>query len=118
MFDNGLGKKYPIIECDLDETGSSINYQMANFISPGGPLYTQEIISEIQGLNFNLGFHDYSIYSRNEYDTVELFHSPSRASFWDGKGYIDIPINDFVKILNEWIQFLKDLPFDHSLSNR
>jgi len=39
-------------------------------------------------------------------DSVEIFSPPACASFWNGTGYNDIPLHDFIDILNEWKAFL------------
>jgi hypothetical protein len=108
----------PSIECDKNAAGHALNKELANFIDSCGPAYTQEIITEISSLNaFTISVNEYKIYSGNEYDSVEIFSLPARASFWNGSGYTNIPLQDFLDILNEWKSFLNSLPFIHKLSN-
>jgi len=112
-------RKIPTIECDVNSSGTSLNIELASFINKGGVLYTQEIIDDIISLNaFSSTTDGYKIYSANEYDIVEIFSPPARASFWNGTGYTDIPLQDFIDILNEWKAFLNSINFKHSLSNK
>lgn len=112
-------RRTPIIECDVNSSGNSLNIELASFIDKGGALFTEEIIDDIISLNaFSSNTNGYKIYSANEYDTVEIFSPPARASFWNGSGYTNIPLQDFIDILNEWKAFLNSIKFHHTLSNQ
>ena len=64
----------PYILSDVDAAGYSINSELASFISPGGAIYTQEVIDEIISLELKGGLiGGYAIYSYNEIDTINLF---------------------------------------------
>ena len=96
-----------------------ISAQSRETLRSGGAQYTQEIIDDIISLNaFSSTTEGYKMYSANEYDSVEIFSPPARASFWNGTGYTDIPLQDFIDILNEWKAFLNSITFQHSLSNQ
>ncbi|MGF2411688.1 hypothetical protein [Ferruginibacter sp.] len=99
----------PVIECDTDSSGYTLSIELAGFLASCNENETQEIIDDVISLDaFNSGADGYEI-SANEYDSVEIFSPPARASFWNGTGYNDIPLQDFLDILNEWIAFLNSL---------
>ena len=114
-------EKYPIIKCGKDAQGSSLNIEFAGFIHSGNVNYTQGIINEVNSLHFdqtseNNSFHEYPGCSSEH--SAEFFSSPNRASFWNGTTYTDIPIQDFLDILQEWIDFLNSNGFKHRLWKR
>jgi len=114
-------ESYPIIECGKDSQGSSINIELAEFIGTGGVKYTQEVVADINSLDFTQADSNGLVYEIHSYfneHLAEFFGSPNRASFWNGTSYIDIPIQDFLDILQEWIDFLNSISFEHRLSNR
>ena len=111
--------RIPIIECDVNSSGTSLNIELASFMDKGGKDFTQDMIDYIVSLDaFSSATNGHVIFSANEYDMVEIFSPPARASFWNGIGYTDIPLQDFIDILNEWKAFLNSIPFQHTLSNQ
>lgn len=112
---------YPYIHCERNGLGFSLNSELATFIASGGIMITQEIINEVNGLNFGNALSNgflVDIPGYSDQVTAKIFASPNRASFWDGTGYINVPIQDFLEILQEWINFLKSIKSKHYLSNR
>lgn len=112
---------FPMIECMIDERGNSRNIEFAAFLQSGGVKYTREIMNEANSLDFSQtsenGFiHEIPGYSDEH--SAEFFASPKRASFWNSSGYTDIPFQDFMDVLQEWIDFLNSLSFQHHLSKR
>ena len=115
------GTIYPYIDCARDASGLSLNSELATFIESGGIMFTQEIVDEVNGLNYGVALSDGFLADISGYSdevTAKIFASPNRASFWDGTGYINVPLQDFLEILQEWINFLKSIKSKHSLSNR
>lgn len=113
--------KFPIIECMIDKRGNSRNIEFAGFLQSGGVKYTQEIIDEANSLDFTQTSENdfvYEIAGYSDEHSAEFFASPKRASFWNGAGYTDIPLQDFLDVLQEWIDFLNSLSFQHILSKR
>ncbi|MCH2043950.1 MAG: hypothetical protein MK212_07375 [Saprospiraceae bacterium] len=120
IFETG-NRKIPYAVSGKDLSGNSMNIELAGFISVNGIAYTREIINEVKSMSFNSFstnnfIHEIPSYS-SEYE-VEFFANPNRTSFWNGVDYSDIPLQDFLDILQEWIEFLESLDFSHYLSNR
>ncbi|WP_291153297.1 hypothetical protein [Flavobacterium sp. UBA7680] len=100
--------------------GSTKNHEIASFLEPNGIRLTQEIIDDINSLNLdlNLPFEDYNIWGGNQDESVEIKSPPFRAVFNTTGNPVEIPIADFLQILQEWKFFLQDIPNPHWLSNR
>lgn len=112
-----FGKQYPTIVCDKDNTGSTINGEIASFISGCGVFIVDDILRDIGHLTTsNITLSDYTIFSGNQYDTIEILSPPPRAMFW-GNREPAVPLQEFIDILQEWKDFLNSLPYKHSLSN-
>lgn len=112
-------KPQPYIECDTDSSGSTINSQVAQFILSCGAKYTQDIIDEVNGLGAGtLGRDDYTIWSQNEYDQIEVTSPPVEIIFNFGGTDFVMSKNDFIEILQEWRDFLNSLNFEHTLTGK
>ena len=102
--------------------GFSVNSELATFLNDIGPNYAQEVINEIIQIDFRQYINNqfiHSIPSCFDQEDVELFSSPNRASFNDTNGgYVDIPLQDFLEILQEWKSFLENLPFKYYYADK
>lgn len=111
--------KSPSISCDRDQAGSSINSEMADFLNCRGVELMTELIHDINQLDpFNNELNDYDI----AYGYCEIYGDisspPARIIFNQGGGFKEIPLEDFLAITQEWIDFLNSLDFEHDLSNK
>ncbi|TZF83777.1 hypothetical protein FW774_09925 [Pedobacter sp. BS3] len=110
------GTNWPKIFCNNDFTGSTINRSLADFIDGMGPKSIDSVIYDITSENpFNRSISEYQVWGGYE-EVVEIFSSPARAVFNDG---MEVPLQDFLDILQEWKDFLNSLPYKHThtLSN-
>lgn len=100
--------------------GSSKNNEIASFLEPNGIHLTQQIIDDITSLNLDssLPFEGYNIWGGNQEESVEIKSPPIRAIFNTTGKPLEIPIADFIQILQEWMFFLESIPNPHWLSNR
>ena len=100
--------------------GSTKNHEIASFLEPNGIRLTQEIIDDINSLNLNpnIPFDNYAIWGGNQDESVEIKSPPFRAVFNKTGKPVEVPIVDFLQILNEWKAFLQDIPNPHWLSYR
>lgn len=100
--------------------GSVKNHEIASFLEPNGIRLTQEIIDDINSLNLDLDlpFEGYNIWGGNQDESVEIKSPPFRAVFNKTGNPVEIPIADFLQILQEWKIFLQNIPNPHWLSNR
>lgn len=83
-----------------------------------GAKYTQEIIDEVSILVGPLGRDDYTIWSQNEYDQIEVTSPPVEIIFNFGGTDFVMPKSDFIEILQEWSNFLNSLDFEHTLKGK
>lgn len=112
------GSKKPTIDTDTDSTGSTINSEVANFMSLLGKGLIDSVLDEIDRQDaFSTSNNGYSIIGSFE-ETVEIYSPPARAVFNSGGDDVVIPLQDFIDILNEWKAFLNSLPYRHTLSDR
>lgn len=111
-------KPQPFIECDRNSNGGTINSKVASFIMSCGAKYTQEIIDEVSILVGPLGRDDYTIWSQNEYDQIEVTSPPVEIIFNFGGTDFVMPKSDFIEILQEWSNFLNSLDFEHTLKGK
>ena len=108
----------PIISCDLD-AGSSINGAFAEFLGPMGTYYTQYTLDEILSIKNLNGF------VVENYDSEEIleFSSPPPMGVFGGIASLnppysqEIPFQDILDIMKEWLNFLNTLPSKHALSH-
>lgn len=109
----------PRIGCSMIN-GSIKNNEIASFLEPNGIRLTQQIIDDINSLNLDLRFpfEDYYIWGGNQNESVEIKSPPIRAVFNTGGKPLEVPIADFLQILQEWKLFLQGLPNPNWLSNR
>lgn len=108
-------RKSPEIICDYDSTGSTINGNMASFIVGMGPWHIDTVVNDILGEDpLNKSISEYTVWGGYD-EVVEISSPPPRAVFNDG---LEVPLQDFLDILQEWKDFLNSLPFEHTLSNR
>ncbi|WP_125723570.1 hypothetical protein [Flavobacterium ustbae] len=109
----------PHVGCSL-VNGSSKNNEIANFLEPNGIRLTQQIIDDITSLNLdlNIPFEGYNIWGGNQDESVEIKSPPFRAVFNTTGKPVEVPISDFLQILQEWKIFLEGIPKPHWLSNR
>ncbi|SHL34731.1 hypothetical protein [Flavobacterium chilense] len=117
-FSDGITKKASIGVSLVN--GSTKNHEIASFLEPNGIRLTQEIIDDINSLNLdpNLPFNNYVIWGGNQDESVEIKSAPFRAVFNKTGKPVEIPIADFLQILQEWKDFLQNIPNPHWLSNR
>ena len=111
--------KSPSISCELDHRGNSINAEMANFLNCRGVELMAELINDINQLdplNSELSEHDVA-YGYWGVDG-DISSPPARIIFNQGGGFKEIPLEDFLEIAREWIDFLNSLNFQHRLSNK
>lgn len=112
------GSKKPTIDTDTDSTGSTINSEVANFMSLLDKELIDNVLDEIDRQDaFSTPNDGYSIIGSYE-ETVEIYSPPARAVFNSGGDDVVIPLQDFIDILNEWKAFLNSLPYRHTLSDR
>ncbi|GAA3782019.1 hypothetical protein [Flavobacterium ginsengiterrae] len=109
----------PIVGCSL-VNGASKNNEIASFLEPNGIRLTQQIIDDIASLNLdlNIPFEGYNIWGGNQDESVEIKSPPFRAIFNTTGKSVEVPISDFLQILQEWKTFLETIPNPHFLSNR
>ena len=87
---------------------------MASFIDGMGPWHIDVVVGDILGENpFNQSISEYGVWGGYD-EVVEISSPPPRAVFNDG---LELPLQDFLDILQEWKDFLNSLPYKHSLSN-
>lgn len=102
----------PLIKTGGDAFGMNIHAEMASFIKGCDIEQSEEIINEIIGLNLTGGgstIVDYQI--DGGYDDIIEISAPGTVSFPDTNGgTIDYPVDDFLGILQEWVDFLKSIP--------
>ncbi|MNK07064.1 hypothetical protein D3C87_249730 [compost metagenome] len=108
-------RPYPTIICETSQNGTSVNKEIVSFLEDNGIRYTQDIIDEINSYTSPI-INGYSIFGGNSYESVEIFSPPPRAVFNKTGTEVEIPLNDFLEILEEWKKFLQELTFDHRLS--
>lgn len=113
------GTIIPNVGCRLIN-GSSKNHEIASFLEPNGIRLTQEIIDDITSLNLdlNIPFEDYYIWGGNQDESVEIKSPPFRAVFNTTGKPVEVPISDFLQILQEWKTFLQTIPNPNWLSRR
>lgn len=100
------GEKWPKIFCDYDSTGATINGRMASFIDGMGPWHIDVVINDILGEDpFNQSLSEYGVWGGYD-EVVEISSPPPRAIFNDG---LEVPLQDFLDILQEWKDFLNSL---------
>lgn len=97
--------------------GEYKNLEIASFLEPNGINYTQGIIDDIRSLNFDALVLD-PLWGGNEDESVELKSHPPRAVFNTGGKEVEVPIADFLEILQEWKAFVQTVPDPHWLSRR
>lgn len=91
---------------------------IVNFIEDQGSKGTQVIIDELIPLTLSgVNFENHEIRSATGRTYAELYDSPKRVSFWTGNYNYEIPLQDFIEILQEWKAFLDGLPSDHLFAN-
>lgn len=98
--------------------GESKNYEIASFLESNGVKLTQEIIDQINSFDYNHPFEDYNVWGYHDAESVEIKNPPATAVFNTGGIPVEIPIADFIQILQEWKTFLQTIPNPHWLSNR
>lgn len=110
-------KPDPIIKADLDENGDSINPDISLFIGGFGLKNIKEyILDEIEEIKpFENDISEYVINGWAE-TQAEINSSPVRIEFYE-YGLV-MPLQDFLDITQEWIDYLNSLPFEHSLSEK
>ncbi|GAA3734923.1 MULTISPECIES: hypothetical protein [Flavobacterium] len=109
----------PSVGCSL-VNGSSKNNEIASFLEPNGIRLTQQIIDDITSLNLdlNIPFEGYNIWGGNQDESVEIKSPPFRAVFNTTGKPVEVPISDFLQILQEWKAFLQTIPNPNWLYNR
>lgn len=116
-YNMNSGKIKPTIETTLIN-GNSINNEIASFLESNGVVFTQDIINEINSLNFSDPIESYIIWGGNEDESIEIKSPPSRVIFNKAGTNVEVPIDDFLLLLQEWKAFLQTIPSPHWLSNR
>ena len=97
----------------INNNQDALAHILSGYLEFLGPRLVRFIISEIPS-----NFDGYEIEGSAEI-YVEIFTSRSTAAFSDtNEGYLELPIEDFITILNEWKDFLNSLPYKHFLSDR
>lgn len=109
----------PSVGCSL-VNGSSKNNEIASFLESNGVRLTQQIIDDITSLNLdlNIPFEGYNIWGGNQDESVEIKSPPFRAVFNTTGKPVEVPIPDFLQILQEWKAFLQTISNPNWLSNR
>lgn len=113
------GRISPAANCDLDDSGSSINGEMATFLNCRGVELMSELLDDIHELDpFNRELTEVDVaYGYCGVDG-EISSPPARIIFNNGGGFKEVPLEDFLAIAQEWIDFLNSLNFQHRLSNK
>lgn len=98
--------------------GISLNHEIASFIEPNGIRLTQDLIDEINALNFETLVEADPLWGGNEEESAEIRNHPPRVVFNTGGTDVEVPVADFLQLLQEWKAFLETIPDPHWLSNR
>lgn len=103
----------------ININNEQLTFELVSYIESLGVEFTNSIIDEIIMIDaFTIDTNAYEIEGSME-KNVEIFSPPAIAAFPDSNGgYLELPLQDFIDILNEWKDFLISLTFQHSLSNK
>jgi hypothetical protein len=87
-------------------TNNVDNYDLASYISNLKIRETEELINDLNSLNaFNKPIHELS-YEGSYNELVIITSLPAMATFNTGSKDLTIPLEDFLSILEEWLNFL------------
>ncbi|GAA4161760.1 hypothetical protein GCM10022217_28000 [Chryseobacterium ginsenosidimutans] len=101
--------------------GSSLNHEIASFLETNGLELIEHIKSEINSLDYGFEFKGYNIWGYHDAESMEIRNFPpnkSVAIFNTGGKEVEIPLEDFLQILEEWKTFVESVPKPHWLDRR
>lgn len=114
------GFRKPVIGTPIIN-GESINHEIASFLEPNGVELIEHIRGEINSFNYNVSFKDHTIWGYHDAESIEVRNLPPNAAvviFNTGGTEVEVPVSDFLEILDEWEAFVQSVPKPHWLENR
>ncbi len=103
----------------IDPNGQFLD--IASFLAPNGINGTDSIIFDIKSLVFGGEADDVTVWGYYDSESIEVrYHPPQPAVVILNKLGMEVfvPVDDFIKILEEWKAFLFSVPKPHWLDHR
>jgi hypothetical protein len=119
-FSNFEGINFPEIGTPIIN-GSSKNCEIASFLQSNGIELIEHIRYEINSFNYNVSFKDHTIWGYHDAESIEVRNLPPNPAvviFNTGGTEVEVPVSDFLQILDEWEAFVNSVPKPHWLENR
>lgn len=115
------GFRKPVIGTPIIN-GESINHEIASFLEPNGIINIESIRFDVKAFLFsNEPIDDINIWGHHDAECIQFRHHPPNPPviiFNTGGREVEVPVSDFLQILDEWEAFVKSVPKPHWLENR
>ncbi|MGL6126888.1 hypothetical protein [Chryseobacterium artocarpi] len=117
-YDLAQGMRKPNIDL-IDSNGPFLD--IASFLAPNGVNGTDSIIFDIKSLVFDGRADDVTVWGYHDSESIEVRYHPQEPAviILNKLGTeVFVPVDDFIKILEEWKFFLLTVPKPHWLDRR